>query len=677
MKTYTKTRRGIKWLILGIFREALLLCLLFVFGGAAGFALIYFFRVPDVGDLFDRKLAQSSVIYDRTGERVLYEIYGEEHRKVLPHEAIPDVVRKATIAAEDDTFYRHPGFDVPSMLRALQKNLESGRVVQGGSTITQQVARIFYLDNERTIARKLNEIVLAWKIERHYPKDRILDLYLNSIPYGSNAYGIETAAESFFGKPAADLTIDEAAFLAALPKATTYYSPYRGREDELILRQRSIIRHMEELGLIAERETKNALLTDTFANVLPRRDPVVAPHFVFSVLEELEYRYGREFLETGGLRVTTTLDMDLQKEAEKIVTEGAARNERIYGGENAALVAVGVGTGEMLAMVGSRDFFDTRIDGEVNVATRARQPGSAFKPFVYARAFEEGFQPETRILDAPVNFGPDGSGRDYIPQNYSGKSYGLLTMRQALSMSLNVPAVQTLNVVGVDDAIDLATRLGITTLTDPKRYGLSLVLGGAEVKPIDMASAFSVFGADGIRHETYDIVSIRKNGKEIFSMEGDPGKRVLDSDIARKIGSILSDNAARTPVFGPRSPLAYPVGGVAAKTGTTQGFRDAWTVGFSKDVSVAVWAGNNDGRLMKSGADGVFVAAPIWRQFMDYALTRYPPEPFLAYEPSVERDPRLVAKGQVYASVPENLSAPPGKDAPKEKGGKKKKTKKS
>lgn len=662
-------------LIYRIIFEALFLCLLLFFGVVVGFALVYFLRTPDASDLFDRKLAQSSVIFDRTGEHVLYEIYGEEHRKSIPHDAIPDVVRLATIAAEDDSFYRHPGFDIFSMLRAFQKNLESGRIVQGGSTITQQVARIFYLNNEKTIARKLKELVLAFKIERRYTKDQILDLYLNSIPYGSNAYGIETAAERFFGKSAGDLSLDEAAFLAALPKATTYYSPYRGNDRELLLRQQGIIRRMAELRLITEVASQDALRVDTFAHVIPRHDQILAPHFVFAVLDELERRYGRAFLETGGLRVRTTLDMDLQSKAEESVSIGAARNTRLYGGENASLVAVSVGTGEVLAMAGSRDFFDAGIDGEVNVALRARQPGSAFKPFVYARAFEEGFQPETHIFDTLVDFGPDGGGREYIPKNYSGKFYGLLTMRQALSMSLNVPAVQTLNVVGVDDAIDLATRLGITTLTDPKRYGLSLVLGGAEVKPIDMASAYAVFGADGIRHEPSDIIDIRKNGKEIFSAENDPaGHRVLESDVARKIDSVLSDNVARTPVFGPRSPLAYPEGGVAAKTGTTQGFRDAWTVGFTRSIAVAVWAGNNDGRLMKAGADGVFAAAPIWRDFMDHALTRFPKEPFPAYTPSVEPDTRIVVRGQVRAFIPDDLKAPPQNE--KEKNSKKKKNKK-
>jgi penicillin-binding protein 1C len=580
-------------------------------------------------------------------------------------------VRYATIAAEDDSFYRHYGFDPFSIARALRKNLESGRITQGGSTITQQVARIFYLDSSRTIARKLNEIVIAFKIDRMYGKDDILDLYLNSIPYGSNAYGIQAAAETFFGKDASSLSVDEAAFIAALPKATTYYSPYRGREAELIARQRGIIRRMAELGFISVDEEKNALTTETFARVRPKRDHIVAPHFVFHVLDGIRNGYGEHFFEQGGLRIKTSLDVDMQEIAEGVIARGVAKNS-VYGSENAALVTKDVRTGEILAMVGSRDYFDTAIDGEVNVALRPRQPGSAFKPFVYARAFEEGFEPESHILDAPVNFGPDGGGRDYIPQNYSGKSYGMLTMRQALSMSLNVPAVQTLKIVGVDDAIDLAERLGITTLTDRKRYGLSLVLGGAEVRLFDMVSAFSVFAADGTKREPISVLRIERDGDILHEVERKESNE-LEPEIARRIGSILSDNAARTPVFGPRSPLAYPAGGVAAKTGTTQGFRDAWTVGFTRSIAVGVWAGNNDNRPMRQGADGVFVAAPIWRDFMDRVLPEYPAEPFPAYAVKEGGGDKLIAGGELraYADADDSEKKPE-----KKKGGKKKKTKK-
>ncbi len=670
MKRIRGRKLSFSRLIYGIFREALFLCFLLFCGGIIGFSLIYFFRAPDVSDLLGKRLQETSIIYDRTGTRVLYELHGEEDRKVLSHERIPDIARSATIAAEDDAFYYHPGFDPLSIVRALVKNVESGRVVQGGSTITQQVARIFYLDSGRTISRKLNEIVIAWKIERAFRKDDILDLYLNSIPYGSNAYGIQAAAEAFFGKDAWRLSTDEAAFLAALPKATTYYSPYRGRERELVMRQRSIIRRMAELGFISRDEEKRALVSDTLAKVLPRNDPIVAPHFVFYVLDEIRRKYGDAFLRQGGLRIRTSLDSDLQEIAEDAVTKGAAKNVA-YRAENAALVAKDVKTGEILAMVGSKDYFDDEIDGEVNVALRPRQPGSAFKPFVYARAFEEGFEPESHILDSPVNFGPDGGGRDYVPQNYSGKSYGMLTLRQALSMSLNVPAVQVLSVVGVDDAIDLAERLGITTLTDRKRYGLSLVLGGAEVRLLDMVSAYSVFADDGVRRDPVAILRIERSGN-VLHEEVNEEAYVLDPEVARRIDSILSDNAARTPVFGPRSPLAFPGNTVAAKTGTTQGFRDAWTVGFTRTIAAGVWVGNNGNRPMRQGSDGVFVAAPIWRSFMDRAMPKYDAMPFAAYVPNVEGRNRLIAGGGVHRYVEDDS----GKDTKKEKGGKKKRSKK-
>ncbi|MBP7060773.1 MAG: hypothetical protein KBA91_02230, partial [Candidatus Moranbacteria bacterium] len=335
--------------------------------------------------------------------------------------------------------------------------------------------------------------------------------------------------------------------------------------------------------------------------------------------------------------IITTLDLDLQKKAEQVVREGAAKNVS-RGASNAALVAVDAKNGNILAMVGSKNYFDPRIDGNVNVTMEKRQPGSAFKPFAYATAFSKGFQPETPIYDTLINFGPDGSGKDYIPHNYDGKFHGRLTMRQALAMSLNVPAVQTLALAGIPDTIKLATTMGITTLTDPKRYGLSLVLGGAEVRPLDMANAFSVFGQEGRTHDTSSIARIiDRNNKDVVLPTRQPSQQAITPEVARKINSILSDNAARTPIFGPRSPLAFPAGTVvAAKTGTTQNFRDAWTVGYTPSIAVAVWAGNNDNHPMNQGADGVFVAAPIWRAFMDLALKRFPETGFTAYQ--TERD---------------------------------------
>lgn len=623
-------------------------------GVSAGILAIYFFGTPSVVEIRDYPFKQTSFLYDRTGTNELYRLYDEENRIVISHEAIPDTMRFATIASEDKHFYSHRGIDPLAISRAFKVNLANGSIRQGGSTITQQLARSLYLSHERTLERKIREAFLALKIDSHLSKDEILDLYLNAVPYGSNAYGIETAAETFFRKSADDLTIDESALLAVLPNAPSRLSPYGSHTDELRSRQKDILRKMHELGFITDQEFRTALATDTFAKIKPLEHPILAPHFVFYAREHLEEMYGKERLQTAGWKIYTTLDYDLQQTAEQAIRRGATRNIS-RGASNAGLVALDPGSGEVLAMVGSKDYFDESIDGNVNVTLRARQPGSAFKPFAYSTAFEKGLQPETLILDKQVNFGPDGSGRPYIPRNYDGRFHGLMTLRQALAMSLNVPAVQVLAIAGVEDTLGLATRLGITTLTDPKRYGLALVLGGAEVKPIEMANAFSVFSQDGIRYDIDPIAKIvDRYGTEYSDAENRQGIRVLDADIARKINSILSDNAARTPIFGPKSPLAFPDGiQVAAKTGTTQNFRDAWTVGYTPSIAVAVWTGNNDGRPMKAGSDGIFVAAPIWRDFMNHALTRFPETGFAPYErkiakPDTRLVPELAKKKTIY-----------------------------
>lgn len=606
-----------------------------------GILAIYFFGTQNIKNITNLPLEQTTILYDRTGTHELYRLYGEENRIVIQHDEIPDTVRFATIASEDANFYTHQGIDIFAILRALIIDIKSKEIRQGGSTITQQLARSLYLTRERTVQRKIREIFLAVKIDNYLSKDEILDLYLNTVPYGSNAYGIETASQTFFNKDAHDLTLEESAFLAALPNAPTYFSPYKDHTKELLARQKNILEKMYTLGYINKQQLSKALATDIIMNVTPLKRSIVAPHFVLYVIDQLRKTYTQEKLETAGFRVYTTLDLSLQNVAESAVQNGAKKNIS-RGASNAGLVALDSKNGEVLAMVGSKDYFDSSIDGNVNITLSARQPGSAFKPFAYATAFEKGFQPESPIVDKPTNFGPDGSGRPYIPKNYDGKFHGLLTMRQTLAMSLNVPAVQTLALAGIADTIDLATRLGITTLTDPKRYGLSLVLGGAEVKPIDMASAFSVFSQDGIRHEIKSVLKIVDKYKEESTPTGNgsDGTRVLDADIAQKINSILSDNVARTPIFGAHSPLAFPPGIiVAAKTGTTQNFRDAWTVGYTPSIATAVWAGNNDNRPMRDGADGIFVAAPIWREFMDVALTYFPETGFTAYEKSIVPTP--------------------------------------
>lgn len=625
-------------IFLGIFDAALVSTIILV----AVIAWLYYSVTPAASQLMTRKIDQTTKIYDRTGNYLLYEVYGEENRKIVAHDEIPDSVRAATIATEDANFYYHFGIDPLSVLRAIKVNFENNEIRQGGSTITQQLARNAFLTRERTLKRKILEAVFSLKIERHYSKDEILDQYLNEVPYGANAYGIETASETYFGKPAKDITLDEAAFLAALPKAPSYYSPYNTHHDALAARQKNILERVGELKLASSEEVSNALAVDTFSKVKKPSQPILAPHFVFFVLEQLEKQYGKDFLRTAGFDVYTTLDYDMQKIGEDVVRRGAEKNIA-RGASNAGLVAVDPKNGEILTMVGSKNFFDPSIDGEVNVTISPRQPGSSFKPFAYAHAFELGYQPETMILDARTNFGPDGSGRPYIPRNYDGKFHGLLPMRSTLAMSLNVPAVKVLYLASIDGTIDLAHKMGITTLNDRKRYGLSLVLGGGEVKLLDMAGAFSVFATEGVRNPVNAIMKITDRTGKIYQQEELNPERVLDVQVARKINSILSDNKARTPIFGPRSPLTLESIGktVAAKTGTTSEFRDAWTVGYTPSIAVGVWAGNNDNHPMKAGADGVFVAAPIWNDFMQQVLTNQPNETFVAYDTYDQKDKKI------------------------------------
>ncbi len=607
------------------------------------FCYAYFFIAPKAKELPSRMSKGTTVIYDRTGNHVLYEIYGEENRKILSHDQIPDVVRVATIAAEDASFYEHHGVDIPSILRALEINIRNSQFQQGGSTITQQLARNVFLDRTKNLKRKFLETIIAFKLEIKFSKDEILDFYLNQIPYGSNAYGIQSASQTFFGKDAVDLTLDEAALLAALPKATTFYSPFGNNKENLIERQKTILEQIEKLGVVDEKMMVEAFDANTISKIVSPKKNIEAPHFVFYVKELLEKEYGDSILETEGLKIYTTLDYDMQKRAEESVRQGVERNKE-YGASNAALVAMNPKNGEVLAMVGSRDYFDTTIDGQVNVAVSSRQPGSSFKPLAYAKAFEKGYQPETLLWDVPINFGPDGSGKNYMPNNYDGKFRGLVSMRQALATSLNIPAVETLYLAGIDETISFAERLGISTLGNRKRFGLSLVLGGGEVKLLDMTSAFSVFANDGVKNSSTVIRKIIDQDGKIVRENVPQNENVLNKQIARKISSILSDNTARSAVFGSATPLAFKDRQVAAKTGTTQEFRDAWTIGYTPNIAVGVWVGNNDNVPMKYGSDGIFVAAPLWRNFLDKELAFLPKEEFGSYEKIVSSKPMITGR---------------------------------
>ncbi|MFA5926109.1 MAG: PBP1A family penicillin-binding protein [Parcubacteria group bacterium] len=598
---------------------------LFLWSGTAGLLLAigvfayYAKDLPSPTKLNKRQVAESTKIYDRTGQHILYEIHGEEKRTSIPLDQMSEIVRAATISAEDQDFYQHHGVQLKAIARAAIYDLAGQKRSQGGSTITQQLIKNTVLTNEKTFTRKVKEVILAIELEQKFSKDEILEMYLNEIPYGSNAYGIQAAAQTFFGKDAKDLKLAESALLASLPQATTYYSPYGMHQDDLKARQEYVLDQMAKLGYISADQAKNAKEFDVLAEIRPFQEKIDAPHFVMYVKEQLVAKYGEQQVEEGGMKVYTTLDWEKQQAAEEAVRSGVDQNGKKYRFTNAALVAIDPKTGQILAMVGSKDYFDKSIDGNVNVAIRDRQPGSSFKPYVYATAFKKGYTPQTVLFDVETNFGTKDN--PYTPQNYSNNYRGPVKMEEALAMSLNIPAVKTLYLAGVDNSINTAQSMGITTLNNRSRYGLSLVLGGGEVKLVDHVAAFGTFATAGTRHDKTAILKIEDSaGKTLEQYQSSAGERVLDSNVCSEIDAILSTNHLRSPVFGSNSPLRFDSRPVAAKTGTTNEWRDGWTLGFTPGLVAGVWAGNNDNSPMAPGADGVYTAAPIWREFMDKAL---------------------------------------------------------
>jgi len=610
-------KKIVKW-TLGIIS---MIALIIIISGATVFYYLYN-TLPDPIPEVMFAAPQSTKILDRSG-LLLYEASGEVRRTHIPLTLIPKYLRDATIAIEDKNFYHHPGFDTVAIIRAVVANYTHKEIKQGASTLTQQLARTILLNRDPTYTRKIKELILALKIEHRYSKDEILELYLNNIPYGSNAYGVEAASHVYFGKTVSNLSLKEATYIAALPKAPTIYSPYGPNVDQLHERANLVIKKMQELGYVSTIETWLVLNEDKtkFNNI---STPIRAPHFVFYVLDILARQYGEEKIRQGGMRVYTSLDYNKQQLAERIIADRSKINEKKFQATNAALVATDPTTGEILAMVGSRDYFRAR-DGNVNVALRPRQPGSSFKPYVYVTALEKNFSPSTIIVDSPTNFAAYNNGVSYVPRNYSGRNYGKVTLRQALSGSLNVPAVKVLVAVGINNAINTAEKLGISTLKDRKRFGPAIVLGGAEVKLLDHTAGLGTFGNQGIYQTPTPILHIENpDGKIIFQQEKKIGKQAINPQAAYLISNILSDNEARKFIFGIRNKLAIPRRQVAVKTGTTQDFRDAWTVGYAPGLAVGVWVGNNDNAPMKKGADGSVVAAPIWREFISQALSVRP-----------------------------------------------------
>ncbi|MFA6410279.1 MAG: PBP1A family penicillin-binding protein [Candidatus Buchananbacteria bacterium] len=599
--------------------------------------------LPNPNRISDRSVALSTKIYDRTGKVILYDVHGTQKRTFVKLEEIPKFLKDATIATEDRKFYEHSGVSITGIIRSVIKNITTGSKV-GGSTITQQLVKNAILSPEKKYTRKIKEVILSYQIEKKFTKDEILQMYFNEIPYGSVAYGAEAASQTYFGKSVKDITLAQAAILAALPQAPTYYSPYGTHVDRLLARQKYVLDSMAELGYISKDQAEQAKKEKI--EFQKSKESITAPHFVMYIKEYLTEKYGDLVVEQGGLKVITTLDADKQKMAEEAVKQGAEKNLK-WNASNAALVALDPLTGQILAMVGSKDYFDEKIQGQFNVVTSPRQPGSSFKPIVYAAAFKKGYTPDTILYDVNTKF-LNYDGQNYEPKNYDLKEHGPLTMRSALAGSLNIPAVKTIYLTGVDKVIDLAQDLGYSTLNNRSRFGLSLVLGGGEVKLLEHANAFAVFAREGDWHQTASILEVRDKDDNLLEEFKKQEKKVLETQVARQLNSILTDNAARAYIFGEKNYLTLGDRPVAAKTGTTNDYHDAWTMGFTPSLVAGVWVGNNDNTEMKRGADGSVVAAPIWHQFMAAALANTPVEGFTAPDPITTTKPILngaIAKG--------------------------------
>jgi 1A family penicillin-binding protein len=607
------------------------------FLGAVAIYASYARELPDYTQLDRRRVFQTARILDRHGQ-LLGEFNDPEggRRTLLPIDRIPQALRDATVAAEDANFYQHPGFDVVAILRALYQNVRGREIVSGASTITQQLIKNTLLTPEQTPDRKIKEAILAWEVSRRYSKDRILELYLNEVYYGNRAYGVEAAAQTYFGRSVGELDLAELTFIAGLPQAPSTYDPYvnpqgtRSRQDYVL---EQMVRH----GMIGRQEADNARAKPIALRPRQESGPVQAPHFVNFIRQLLERSYSSDTLFREGLQIRTTLDLRLQRQAEQ-----AARDQvdelRQRNASNAAVVAIRPSSGEILAMVGSVDYDDTSIAGQVNVALADRQPGSALKPFTYLTAFQHGWAPSTMVMDVPTTF-----GGTYTPLNYDQKFRGPVSVRRALGASLNVPAVKTLELVGMDAMLQTAHRMGINGLRDSARYGLSVTLGGGEVTLLDLTYSYAPFANNGFQaglpleaadrtptsrqFEPAAILEIRRgDGALLYELKPAEAKQVVDPGLAYLITDILSDDEARAETFGANSPLKLgrPA---AAKTGTTDNFRDSWVIGYTPDLVAGVWVGNSDGSEMHNvvSASG---AGKIWHTFMEAALADVPARPF-------------------------------------------------
>ncbi len=618
-------------------RLFLYLLLLAIFGvvlsafATAGVYAYYAKDLPDPNSLDDRRVFQTARILDRNGQ-VLGEFTDPKggNRTLIPVTEMSKQLRDATVAAEDASFYSNPGFDPRAIVRALWQNFREQSITSGASTITQQLVKNALLTPDPTADRKMKEALLAIELTRRYPKDKILEMYLNEIYYGNMAYGIEAASETYFGKRARDLTLAEASFLAGMPQAPSWYDPYTNMAG-VKERQAYVLEQMARTNLITQQDADAAL-----REPLPLRSPeqraeqaaIKAPHFVNYVRSQIERQYGSDTFFRSGMQVKTSLDLRLQTLGEQQV-KAAVQELRQRNATNASLVSISPSSGEILAMVGSVDFNDTRIGGQVNVALAPRQPGSTLKPFTYLTAFAtKNWTPATVVWDVPTTFG--GS---YTPLNYDQKFRGPVSVRSALGNSLNVPAVKALEAVGVPDMLATIHRMGITTLRDTSRLGLAVTLGGGEVSLLDLTYSYQGFANNGIQigepierpengYRIYDPVSILSvtdgSGRTLYEHHADRGREVVNPSLAYLITHMLSDDDARTDTFGRNGPLALGRSS-AGKTGTTDDYRDSWVVGYTPDLLTGVWVGNNDGSPMRD-VQGAAGAGRIYKAYMVDAL---------------------------------------------------------
>lgn len=594
-------------------------------------------EIPDLRSIENRKIEQSVKLYDRTGTVLLYDLNNNARRTIVPLADISPNIQHATLAIEDPSFYTHHGVEPRAIARAIVADIKvivTGKgITQGGSTITQQVVKGSILTNDKTITRKLKEWILALKLEQVITKDQILELYLNQAPYGGNMYGVEQASQTFFGKHATDVTLPEAAYLAGVLPAPSYYSPYGSHKKGLDARKNLVLDKMYQHGFISAQERDDAKAADV-QFLPPKTNSIQAPHFVFYVEQYLEEKYGEDALIRGGWSVITSLDADLQLKAEEAVQARAESNQKNFNASNAGMVGLDPTNGQILVMVGSRNYFDKEIDGNFNITLAQRQPGSAFKPFVYAQALRMGYTPETVVFDVETQFSTscavnNFTSKDecYSPGNYDNKFRGPMTLRDALAQSINIPAVKVLYLAGINNALKLAKAMGISTLGNANQYGLTLVLGGGEVTLLDLTSAYGAFATNGIRVPPVAILQVKDGtGAIIEDNTQQSGTRVLEAAVAEQINDILSDAVARAPL-GINSSVVFPGRDVAVKTGTTNDYRDAWMVGYTPNLVFGAWAGNNDNSPMQKKVSGLIVG-PMWHDFMQYALQKVPSVPF-------------------------------------------------